>query len=163
VRFISCSFYDNYVEWGSAGAGELPVPVAQHRLMCRKFCPGDTQECRVILNQQNCLLAACPIFSPTLCLPLCFSNDAVSTSAETWFINTEFERNIAGQYGGAILLEGGCPAAYFLNYWFKVKYYPIVGSMYCPAHCCCADVATSQSQCTLDQRQRCFTLRVRLL
>lgn len=63
VRFIGCSFYDNYVQWGSAGA--------------------------------------------------------VSTSAETWFINTEFERNIAGQYGGAILLEGGCPAAYFLNYWFK--------------------------------------------
>lgn len=49
---------------------------------------------------------------------------AVSTSAETWFINTEFERNIAGQYGGAILLEGGCPAAYFLNYWFKVP--PVV-------------------------------------
>jgi len=56
-------------------------------------------------------------------LPLLRNNTlltAVSTSAETWFVNCEFERNRAGQYGGAVLLEGGCPAAYFLNYWFKV-------------------------------------------
>ena len=25
-----------------------------------------------------------------------------------------------GQNGGAVLLEGGCPAGYFINPWFKV-------------------------------------------
>lgn len=42
---------------------------------------------------------------------------AVSTSAETWFVGCSFERNIVGNNGGAVLLEGGCPAGFFLNYW----------------------------------------------
>lgn len=46
---------------------------------------------------------------------------AVSTSAETWFVNCEFERNVVGNNGGAVLLEGGCPAGFFLNNWFKVR------------------------------------------
>ncbi len=46
---------------------------------------------------------------------------AVSTSAETWFVNCEFERNVVGNNGGAVLLEGGCPAGFFLNDWFKVR------------------------------------------
>lgn len=91
---------------------------------------------------------------------------AVSTSAETWFVNCKFERNVVraslqmftvhrlcrspdaalcsgcarctlhtagetllccplaclqvGNNGGAVLLEGGCPAGYFIRYWFKV-------------------------------------------
>ena len=48
-------------------------------------------------------------------------NRAVSTSAETWFVNCEFERNVVGNNGGAVLLEGGCPAGFFLNNWFKVR------------------------------------------
>ncbi|KAL4424315.1 hypothetical protein ABPG75_001616 [Micractinium tetrahymenae] len=47
------------------------------------------------------------------------SGGAVSTSAETWFVGCSFERNIVGNNGGAVLLEGGCPAGFFLDYWFK--------------------------------------------
>ena len=53
-------------------------------------------------------------------LPCTAPCTAVSTSAEAWFVNCKFERNIVGQNGGAVLLEGGCPAGYFINPWFKV-------------------------------------------
>jgi predicted outer membrane repeat protein len=45
------------------------------------------------------------------------SGGAVSTTAEAWFINTEFRANVA-QNGGAVLLEGGCPNAFFINHKF---------------------------------------------
>jgi predicted outer membrane repeat protein len=73
--------------------------------------------CAVPARKQPCTLPAAPHPNP-LHPPHAL---AVSTSAETWFVGCSFERNIAGQYGGAILLEGGCPAAFFLNYWFKAS------------------------------------------
>ena len=41
-------------------------------------------------------------------------------AAETWFIRAKFARNV-GQNGGAALLEGGCPEAFFLNCTFDVS------------------------------------------
>lgn len=46
------------------------------------------------------------------------SGGAVATTSESWFYNTEFKDNIA-QNGGGLLLEGGCPGAYFLNWKFE--------------------------------------------
>lgn len=36
-------------------------------------------------------------------------------------MNCEFERNVVGNNGGGVLLEGGCPAGFFLNSWFKAR------------------------------------------
>lgn len=48
-------------------------------------------------------------------------------AAETWFIWTKFARNTA-QNGGAVLLEGGTPEAFFVNCTWDVSFVP-----FCPA------------------------------
>ena len=48
--------------------------------------------------------------------------DPRALSAETWFYNCTFYRNVADDgNGGAVLLEGGCPAAFFMSTRFKVR------------------------------------------
>lgn len=109
MRFQGCAFYDNYCQWGSGGAGEAP----------RACTHADAWRVRVgSMRAGGGHTCTPPQPSPTLSVD--HPNRAVSTSAEAWFVDCQFERNIVGNNGGAVLLEGGCPAGYFVRTWFKV-------------------------------------------
>ena len=119
VKFIDTDFYDNIWEWGCGGAS------ASWRCVC--VGGGGDDDCTEAMH--GLLAAATAVGSAQPAIhtaahkrsPLPASPTAVSTTAETWFANCQFENNNAGMYGGAVLLEGGCPAGYFIEWWFNVS------------------------------------------
>ena len=123
VRFQNCAFYDNFCEWGSGGASECAELAGRSRAGKSNAAAGLLGWLSLPVPVQtppyHARMHACTHVLTTCCsVPPCIA--AVSTSAETWFVNCKFERNIVGQNGGAVLLEGGCPAGYFIKPWFKV-------------------------------------------
>ena len=64
------------------------------------------------------LLHPCNPGEPALSPPTPILRWRSLAAGETWFIRTKFARNTA-MYGGAVLLEGGCPAGFFVNCTFS--------------------------------------------